>query len=155
VFEALREMTFNLMEGSMWRVLSIALLLAGCAQLPQTQADIQAKRFESVSDKSVIYVVRTPMDSWESSGVALDNNAQISTHRGTYYRWEVAPGTHRISGTGFGTAAVTLSTAPGKIYFVEHTVLGDKDDGGVTNTRLKEIGDQNGRALVALAEMVR
>src|SRR5215813_8626887 len=138
-------MTFNLTEASMWRVFSIALLLAGCAQLPQSPADMQAKRFESVADKSVIYVVRTPMDSWESSGVALDN-AQISTHRGTYYRWEVAPGTHRVSGTGFGTAAVTLNTAPGKIYFVEHTVLGDKDDGGVTNTRLWEINDQSGRA---------
>lgn len=138
----------------MWRVISIALLLAGCTQLPPTQADIQAKRFDSVADKAVIYVVRTPMDSWESSGVALDS-AQIATHRGTYYRWEVVPGTHRVSGTGFGTAAVTLNTAPGKIYFVEHTVLGDKDDGGVSNTRLKEINDQAGRALVAQAEMLK
>jgi hypothetical protein len=150
----MHEMKFNLMEVSMWRVLLMALLLAGCAQLPPTQADIQAKRFESVADKSVIYVVRTPMDSWESSGVALDN-AQISTHRGTYYRWEVPPGTHRVAGTGFGTAAVTLTTAAGKIYFVEHTVLGDKDDGGVTNTRLKAIDDQYGRALVAHAEILR
>jgi hypothetical protein len=107
-----------------------------------------------VADKAVIYVVRTPMDSWESSGLALDS-AQIATHRGTYYRWEVAPGTHRVAGTGFGTAAVTLTTAPGRIYFVEHTVLGDRDDGGVTNTRLKEIGDQAGRELVAHAEMLR
>ena len=138
----------------MWRVISIALLLAGCTQLPPTQADMQAKRFDSVADKAVIYVVRTPMDSWESSSVALDN-AQITTHRGTYYRWEVAPGAHRVTGMGFGTAGVTLTTAPGKIYFVEHTVLGDKDDGGVTNTRLKQVDDQSGRALVARAEMLR
>src|SRR5215813_13198643 len=100
-------MTFNLTEASMWRVFSIALLLAGCAQLPQTQADIQAKRFESVAGKSVIYVVRTPMDSWEPSSLLLDSSAQVTTHRGTYYRWEVAPGTHRIAGMGAAVESVT------------------------------------------------
>jgi hypothetical protein len=139
----------------MWRVLSIALLLAGCAQLPPTQADIQAKRFESVADKAVIYVVRTPMDSWESSSLLLDGNAQITTHRGTYYRWEVTPGTHRVSGFGFGDESVVLAAALGKIYFLEHTVLGDRDDGGVIGVRLREIGDQAGRTLVAHAELVR
>ena len=139
----------------MWRVLVIALLLAGCAQLPPSPADIQAKRFESVPDKAVIYVVRTPMDSFESSGLALDQNSQITTHRGTYYRWEVAPGTHRVAEFGFGVSAVTLTTMPGKIYFLEHTVLGDRDDGGVTNTRLRAIGDQDGRTLVARAELLR
>lgn len=138
----------------MWRVLSIALLLAGCAQLPQTQADIQAKRFESVADKSVIYVVRTPMDSWEASSLLLDNS-QISTQRGTYYRWEVTPGAHRITGFGFGSESVTLNTTPGKIYFLEHTVLADRDDGGVILTRLREVGDQQGRTLVGYAEMLR
>ena len=139
----------------MWRILLIALLLAGCAQLPPSPADIQAKRFDSVSGKSVIYVVRTPMDSWEASGLSLDDGSQISTYRGTYYRWEVAPGTHRVESIGFGTASVTLTTASGKIYFLEHTVLGDRDDGGVTNTRLREIGDQAGRELVARAELLR
>jgi hypothetical protein len=148
-------MTFNLMEVSMWRVLSIALLLAGCAQLPPTQADIQAKRFESVADKAVIYVVRTPMDSWEPSSLLLDSNSQISTQRGTYYRWEVAPGAHHVAGFGFGSESVTLNTMPGKIYFLEHTVLADRDDGGVILVRLHEVGDQQGRTLVGYAEMLR
>jgi hypothetical protein len=143
------------MEVSMWRVLLLALLLAGCAQLPPSPADIQAKRFESVPDKAVIYVVRTPMDSWEPSGLALDSVSQITTHRGTYYRWEVTPGTHSVTGLGFGVASVTLTTTPGKIYFLEHTVLGDRDDGGVTLTRLRAISDQDGRTLVARAELVR
>ena len=139
----------------MWRVLFMALLLAGCAQLPPTQADIQAKRFESVPDKSVIYVVRTPMDSFESSPLLLDSGAQITTHRGTYYRWEVAPGTHRIAGMGSAVESVTLTTNSGGIYFLEHTVLGDRDNGGVIYTALKRVGDQNGKELVARAEMLR
>lgn len=139
----------------MWRLLLTALLLAGCAQLPPSPADVHAKRFESVADKSVIYVARTPMDSFEASALLLDSVAQITTHRGTYYRWEVAPGTHRIAGLGFGTESVTLTTTPGKIYFLEHTVLGDRDDGGVIGVRLREIGDQYGRTLVAQAQLLR
>lgn len=138
----------------MWRMLVPALLLAGCVQLPPTAADIQAKRFESIPGKSVIYVARTPKDSLESSGLALDYDLQITTHPGTYYRWEVAPGTHRVAGFGVGTELVTLTTEPGKIYFLEHTVLGHWRSGPQA-TWLKQIGEQDGRALVVQAELLR
>lgn len=42
----------------MWRALPVAILIAGCAQLPPTPQDIQAKKFEGVPDKAVIYRVR-------------------------------------------------------------------------------------------------
>jgi len=129
------------------RILITALLMAGCAQLPPTQADIQAKKFQNPSDKSVIYIVRTPRDSWEGCTLLLDNS-QITTYRGTYYRWEVAPGTHRVAGFASGNESVTLTAQPGKIYFLEHTVRGDPDDGGIQITDLREIGDQAGRELV-------
>jgi len=139
----------------MWRMLVPALLLAGCAQLPPSPEDIQAKKFEVAPDQSVIYLVRMPMDSKEGGGLTLDGRGVITLYRGTYYRWEVAPGTHRVAGFGAGTEAVTLTTAPGKIYFLEHTVLGDKDDGGVIFTALREIGDQAGRSMVMNSELRR
>jgi hypothetical protein len=131
-----------------------ALLLAGCAQLPPSPADIQAKRFESVPGKAVIYVVRTPMDSLESSSIALDYDAQISTNPGTYWRWETTPGRHRVAGSGFGTEEVTLNTEAGKIYFLQHTVLGQWRSGPEL-TRLQQISDQDGRTLVAQSQMIR
>ena len=134
-------------------MLVAALLLAGCAQLPPSPEDIQAKKFQIPSDKSAIYVVRTPMDSSEPGSLAL-GNSQITTHRGTYYRWEVAPGTHRVSGLGFGVESVTLTTTPGRIYFLEHTVIGDPDDGGVQSTRIRVIGDQAGRNLVTRSQLL-
>src|SRR5258705_11734134 len=134
------------MEETMWRNLLTALLLAGCAQLPPTPEDIQAKKFERLPDKSVIYVVRTPMDSSHASGLALDFREQITTFRGTYYRWEVAPGTHRIAGFGNAIESVTVTTAPGRIYFLEHTVLGDRRSAFIT--RLREIDERYGRELV-------
>ncbi|MGZ8265009.1 MAG: hypothetical protein ACXW2I_12455, partial [Burkholderiales bacterium] len=69
----------------MWRIVMSALLLAGCVQLPPTPQDIQAKRFEAVPDRSVIYIVRTPVDSFEASPLALDDHAQIQLWAGTYY----------------------------------------------------------------------
>jgi hypothetical protein len=139
----------------MWRILLSALFLAGCAQVPPLPEDVQARKFESVPGKSVIYVVRQLMDSDEGNTLTLDDRAVITTYRGTYYRWEVEPGTHRVATLGFGTASVTLNTAPGGIYFLEHTVLADRDDGGVQVIALREVGDQAGRALVMRAELLR
>ncbi len=137
----------------MRRILPTALvLLAGCAQLPPSPEDIQARKMENLPGMSVIYIVRAPMDSHEASGLALDDHAQITTLRGTYYRWEVAPGTHRVAGYAAANESVTLTTAPGKIYFLEHTVTGTRRD-GPQSTSLREIGEPEGRALVMSSQL--
>src|SRR5262245_22248613 len=82
---------FQAMENPMWRMLIATLLVAGCAQLPPTPEDVQAKRFQSVPDKAVIYVVRRSMDSREGRGLTLDDRLTITTYPKSYYRWEVAP----------------------------------------------------------------
>ena len=139
----------------MWKMLVPALLLlAGCEQLPPSPADIQAKQFQSVPGKSVIYVVRTPMDSQESAGLSLDYVSQITTNPGTYWRWEVEPGAHRVASYGWGTAEVNLNTEPGRIYFVRHTVLGHWRS-GPQQSWLQPLGDQDGRTLVAQSVMIR
>jgi hypothetical protein len=147
-------MTSNLREAAMWRILLTALVLAGCVQLPPSPEDLQGKKLESLPGKSVIYVVRTPMDSNEASGLALDDGSQITTYGGTYYRWEVAPGTHRIAGIAAANESVTLTTAPGRIYFLEHTVLGTRRD-GPQFTSLRQIGEQEGRTRVARSQLLR
>ncbi len=133
---------------------ALLLLLAGCAQLPPTPEDIQAKKFVTLPDASVIYVVRSAMDSHEASGLVLDDQAQITTLRGTYYRWEVAPGVHRVAGYAAANESVTLTTAPGKIYFLEHTVNGTRRS-GPQSTWLREIGEQDGRALVMRSKLLQ
>ena len=139
----------------MWRVLVPALLIAGCAQLPPTPEDIQAKKFEPVPGKSVIYVVRRTVDSDGTATILLDGKGSITTMRGTYYRWEVDPGTHRFTGMGPGGDNLTLTTAPGQIYFVQHQVMADRDDGAVIQTALQQVDDQTGRALVSRATLIR
>ena len=51
--------------------------------------------------------------------------------------------------------AVTLTAAAGSIYFLEHTVVGDPDDGGVQSTSLRQISDQAGRRLVSRSQLLR
>jgi hypothetical protein len=138
----------------MWRVLLVTLLLAGCAQAPIDPQTYRDPAFETLPDRSVIYIVRTPMDSRESSGLVLDERMHFPSRAGAYYRWEVAPGTHRVEGFASASESVTLTTAPGGIYFLEHTVLGNWRD-GVLLTNLRPIDAHRGRALVARSWEIR
>ena len=104
----------------MRRALLFSIILAGCVQLPPSPQDLQAKRFESVPDKAVIYLVRDIPDfSDRPATITLDDAATITTYPGTYYRWEVAPGVHRIAGFAGDSGVITLDTEPGKVYFVQ------------------------------------
>lgn len=96
-----------------------ALSLAACVQLPPTPQDLQAKKFEAVPDKAVIYLVRDYPDfSDHAAPVWLGDKIMITTHPGMYYRWEAPPGAHRITGAFADIGTITLQTEPGRIYFV-------------------------------------
>ena len=141
----------------MWRYLipAIALFLAGCVQVPPSPEDIQARKFESLPDRAVIYIVRQPVDSDAGHTLSLDERLIITTYKGTYYRWEVAPGMHRVSGFASGTEAITLNAAAGRLYFVQHTVVAHREDGSVLLSALQEISDQAGRNLVSRGRLLR
>ena len=137
----------------MRRIPIIALLLAGCVQLPPTPEDIQAKKFEIPPGMSVIYIVRTPLDSREAAGLWLDDKVQITTMSNTYYRWETAPGLHRITGAGRWSDFLELRTEAGKIYFVQQTAYGTIR-AGAQITWVQLIDEQAGRKLVLQSELL-
>jgi hypothetical protein len=144
--------------GYMWRMASIvaalaATLTAGCAQIPPSAQETQAKQFGAIVDKAVIYIVRPGLDSSNTGTLNLGDAGTITTHPRTFYRWEVAPGTHRITTFGAGTAAVTVRAEAGKIYFVQHVVHGDIRH-GVTSAHLQRIDDSYGRTLVQRAQLL-
>lgn len=104
----------------MWRVLLIMLALAGCVQLPLSPQDIQARNFEPVPDKAVVYLVRDHPDfSDRAATIWLGDSVMITTYPGTYFRWEAAPGAHRITGYGPDIGTITLQAESGRIYFVQ------------------------------------
>lgn len=129
-----------------------ALLVAGCAQLPPTPEDIQAKKFETVPGKAVIYVVRNNPDlgPWQGT-LFVGDNATVTTYPGTYFRWEVPPGTHRITGMGYDTSQVDVQAEAGKIYFVQHSVTGFRSP---TSGFLSRLSEREGRAMVLRGELI-
>jgi hypothetical protein len=130
------------------------LLVHGCAQLPPSPEDLQAKRFEAVPGKAVIYIVRQPMDSTEYGALLMDTGDQVTLFPGTFYRWEVPAGARRISGLGPWNVLYDLNVEPGRIYFLRYTVTGTPRMGPIF-AGLDSIGEQQGRRLVQQAELVR
>ena len=123
----------------------IALALAGCTQLPPTPQDIQAKKFEAVPDQAVIYLVRDVADfSPAGTRVNVGDKIQVTTYPGTYYRWEVPPGKHTISGDGQDYASITVQVEAGKIYFVVQRVVGTR----APSSTFELIDGEQGRAAV-------
>jgi hypothetical protein len=131
----------------MRRLLLMALFLAGCQQLPLTPQDIQARKFESVPGMAVIYVVRDYPDFTQlQSMIYLGDKVILKTYPGTYYRWEVPPGEHRIQGATFDTGAIKLETMPGRIYFVQQRVTATFM--GNSNSFFSVVAEPAGRAAV-------
>src|SRR5262245_61877559 len=139
----------------MWRGIAIlAIAMAGCStQLPPTTQEIQSKKFEAIPDKAVIYIVRSRVDSITAGPIVVGDNGMVTTHKGTYYRWEAAPGTQRIAGYGPFNAAVTVQAEAGKIYYVLHTVIGDRRD-GAKSMSLQLVDERYGRKLVSEAQLL-
>ena len=105
---------------SIFSVLLVSALLAGCASVPMGDpaADASAKQFAPVPDKSVVYVYRN-----ESFGaavkmdVSVDGKAVGQTASKTYFRLVVDPGHHQVD-SQTGTSKMDLDTEAGKVYYV-------------------------------------
>jgi hypothetical protein len=130
----------------------LILPLAGCAPLPPSPADIQAKRFEHVPGKAVIYLVRDDPDiSREVSTVMLDDNMMGSTYPGTYFRWVVEPGRHQIRGYAGDNGSFTLDAAPDRMYFIQQSV---SRMFGFAQSFFRPVPEPYGRAVALRGELV-
>jgi hypothetical protein len=127
------------------------LILAGCAPLPPTPNEIQAKRFEAAPDKSVIYIVRDYPDNDIGATITLDQAASITTYPGTFYRWEVPPGQHRIAGMAGDSGFINLQTGPGRIYYVQQTL---NPFSSAPASFFRVVGESQGRTVVQRSQLV-
>jgi hypothetical protein len=133
--------------------LTFALTLAGCAPLPPSPQDMEAKRFEQVPGKAVIYLVREEPDiSREVATVMLDDNMMGSTYPGTYFRWVVEPGRHQIRGYAGDNGVINLNAAPDRMYFIQQSV--SRFFTGFAQSFFRPIPEPYGRAAVLRAELV-
>ena len=133
-------------------ILTSVVLVACYTPLPPKPADIEAKQFQPVPGKAVIYVVRGALDSDEAGPLMLDDVTSLTTLPGTYHRWVVEPGTHKIEGFGVSGNRVVLNTQPGQIYYLRHSVFGTMRT-GPTMSALQPVGAAEGQQLVMRAQL--
>ncbi len=130
----------------------LIVLLAACAARPPSPADLQAKRFESIPDKAVVYLYR---DSPDFSNVPatflLDGQQQGSTYEGTYYRLELAPGRHLIAGFAGDGGRFAFDTQPGRLYFIRQSV---SRFGPFHQSYFAMVGEREGREGVLRSELL-
>jgi hypothetical protein len=109
-----------------WIGIILALTgLAACAPMSTAPGYSVAPAVQGTPGKAVIYLVRTRPDaSYLTAPLTLDEQALGATFAGTYMRLEVAPGRHRIAGSGSDMGAITLNVQPDQVYFVQHSVAG-------------------------------
>ena len=106
------------------RALLLSILLAGCVPLPPMPQELEARQFPALPDKAVVYLVRDYSDVRHlPATIWLGESITITTYPGTYYRWEVEPGRHRIAGFGVDSGFITLEVDAGKIYFVQQRLM--------------------------------
>jgi len=129
------------------------MLLAACAPLPPSPQDIQAKHFEPVPGKAVIYLVRDLPDiSREAATVMLDENMMGTTYPGTYFRWVVEPGRHQIRGFAGDAGAMTLDVLPDRMYFVQQSYT--RGFTGFGQSFFRPVPEPYGRGAVLRGELV-
>lgn len=118
------------MPGHM-NILAVLMLLlgalAGCASTPQAsrQLDAEAKEFLSYPATSAIYVYRT--DTYPDAAnvdLYVDGRLIGAPLQKSFFRVDVNPGAHRLTGMGPDQGSLTLETRPDQIYFVEQHVIG-------------------------------
>jgi len=133
--------------------LSLALVLAACAPLPPSPADLEAKQFHPVPGKAVIYLVRERPDFvYDAAGIMLDDRMVGSTYPGTYMRLVVEPGPHEIRGFAGDNGRFRLDVPPDGVYFVQQSVT--RMFAGPTQSMFRPVPDHYGRAMVMRAELV-
>ena len=112
----------------MWRVLLLAIALAGCASTPQAtrERDAEAKRFESRPDAAAIYVYRDavgPEDDGSNDPVLfVDRRLLGAVLPGTFFRFDVRAGAHELRAASHSQATLKLDARYGELYFVSLTM---------------------------------
>ena len=112
---------------------------------------MQAKRFETVADKAVVYLYRDRVDFTDGApGVMLDGQLQGSTYRGTYFRFVVAPGRHRLEGYTTDNGRYDFVAEAGRIYFIRQSV---SRLAGFDQSFFQPVAPEYGRAAVLQYEL--
>lgn len=131
-------------------LLLVSLLFIGCAstsKAPMDQSDA-AKNFEIPQGKGVVYLYRPGrmLNAASQTPIKVNGIDAGGTGPGTFFRWELTPGTYAFScNTKESSAIVELNVEENSHYFLRQDERVGVTSGRVT---LREVDEKEGKKAV-------
>lgn len=137
-------------------LLIMAFFLANCAgtsKAPESKS-AEAKSFEAPSDRGSVYLYRTGrmVGAAGQLMVKVNNMDAGGTGPGTFFKWNLKPGTYTFaSATGESSAVIQVEVKAGEMYFIRQDARLGIESGRVT---MKEVSDSKGKKEIASLKLL-
>lgn len=117
--------------------LTVLLFASSCASTSKASAErsAEAKQFEKPSDKGVVYLYRTGRAVGAAGSIQVKINGIDAggTGPGTFFRWELSPGSYAfLSSTSESSAVVEVDVKANEHYFIRQDARLGINSGRVT-----------------------
>lgn len=127
-------------------VISILILSYGCASTSKAPGEKseKAKSFEAPENKGSVFLYRTGRAVGAAGQLSVKVNGKDAggTGPGTFFRWDLSPGTYTfLSSTEESSAVVQLEVKSGEVYFIRQDARMGVSNGRVT---MKEVDSSKG-----------
>lgn len=144
------------------KTLSILLLISfsvfyySCASTSKASSERSeaAKSFSAPSDKGTVYLYRTGRVVGAAGQLSVKVNGQPAggTGPGTFFKWDLNPGTHTfLSATGESSAVVQIDVKAGKVYYIRQDARMGIDSGRVS---MKEVSSGKGQSEIKSCKLL-
>ncbi len=137
-------------------LLAVGSLLCGCANVSNApyETDAAAKQFTAPEGKGVVYLYRPgrALGAAIQMQVSVNGNTAGGTGPGTYFRWELLPGSYTFLSTApESSATVAVEVEAGKLYFIEQETRLGLQTARVT---MRRVNEARGRSSVQSARLL-
>lgn len=138
-----------LLKRSLWLIPIIVLVYfaSSCASTSKaTEAKSnEAKSFTTSNDKGTVYLYRTgrAVGAAGQLSVKVNSDAAGGTGPGTFFKWDLNPGTYTFaSSTGESSAVIQLDVKAGEVYYLRQDARMGISSGRVT---INEVDSKKGQ----------
>ena len=117
---------------------------ASTSKAPESKSN-EAKSFEAPDDSGTVFLYRTGRAVGAAGQLSVKINSIDAggTGPGTFFRWDLNPGTYTFSSsTGESSAVVQLDVKAGQVYFIRQDARMGLDKGRVS---MKEVDSKKGQ----------
>ena len=137
-------------------IIIMTLILGSCAstsKAPESKSN-EAKSFSAPTDKGTVYLYRTGRAVGAAGQLMVKINSVDAggTGPGTFFKWDLKPGTYTFSSsTGESSAVVQIDVKAGQVIFIRQDARMGIDNGRVT---MKEVDTNKGQKEVTSCKLL-